>query len=192
MATLQSMPNLKGYVLATGDSDFSHLFCHLRQSGCNVIGVGPRSALSEIVKNTADKFVYTDRGTVKLSDKPSELQRILRKEAFDTLERTLKSKNSTRGWLYPSEVKAAMESLDSSFDFRELGYVGFLHFLKASGKVKVIPDGKCSYQVCLVDALISTEDIDAQTLEDAPGTERSALDTRVALCDAETVVETKN
>jgi len=57
MATL---PRLSCVVLATGDSDFSHLYVHLRKCGCYIVGVGPHSVLSEIVKTTADKFVYTD------------------------------------------------------------------------------------------------------------------------------------
>ena len=57
MATL---PRLSCFVLATGDSDFSHLYVHLRKCGCYIVGVGPKSVLSEIVKTTADRFVYTD------------------------------------------------------------------------------------------------------------------------------------
>ena len=52
MATQARMKDLTSFVLATGDSDFSHLFCHLRQDGRRVVGFGPRSALSEIVKNS--------------------------------------------------------------------------------------------------------------------------------------------
>ena len=34
------MKDLTSFVLATGDSDFSHLFCHLRQDGRRVVGFG--------------------------------------------------------------------------------------------------------------------------------------------------------
>ena len=50
------MKDLTSFVLATGDSDFSHLFCHLRQDGRRVVGFGPRSALSEIVKNSVGRY----------------------------------------------------------------------------------------------------------------------------------------
>ena len=59
MATQARMKDLTSFVLATGDSDFSHLFCHLRQDGRRVVGFGPRSALSEIVKNSVDRYIYT-------------------------------------------------------------------------------------------------------------------------------------
>jgi hypothetical protein len=60
IATLHKMPNLTCFVLATGDSDFGPLFRHLRQEGRTVIGVGRRSELCNILKNTADRFVFTD------------------------------------------------------------------------------------------------------------------------------------
>lgn len=47
-------------VLATGDSDFSPLFRKLREQGKDVIGVGPKSPLSECVKNSCSRYIYTD------------------------------------------------------------------------------------------------------------------------------------
>jgi uncharacterized LabA/DUF88 family protein len=41
--------DLDFFMIATGDSDFSSLFCHLRDAGRMVIGVGPHSLLSEAV-----------------------------------------------------------------------------------------------------------------------------------------------
>ncbi len=48
------------FVLATGDSDFTPLFRNLRESGRHVVGVGPRSALSQCVQNLSDRFFYID------------------------------------------------------------------------------------------------------------------------------------
>jgi len=160
------MPNLSCFVLATGDSDFSHLFCHLRQSDRVVVGVGPRSVLSEIVKNTADKFVYTsdlvrdvddrrlrvasatvasvatERDAVAgdmTCDTVSEVDTIvLHSEANALLTRALQ----TVDWdqkcdISPSELKGIMLRLDSSFDERRLGIKKFQTFLSASGLVKL-------------------------------------------------------
>ena len=60
VTTQQRMPDLDCFVLATGDSGFSHLFFHLQQAGRKSIGVGPKSLLREIVKNTADHFIYVN------------------------------------------------------------------------------------------------------------------------------------
>jgi len=49
--------------LATGDSDFSPLFRRLREMGKQVVGVGPRSALSESVKSSCSRFFYTQTET---------------------------------------------------------------------------------------------------------------------------------
>ena len=57
MGVLYTQKELQTFVLATGDSDFSHLFCHLRQTGRTVVGVGPDSPLSRIVKNSCDRYI---------------------------------------------------------------------------------------------------------------------------------------
>ena len=75
MSTLHSMPMLSCFVLATGDSDFSHVFSHLKKEGRTVVGVGPRSVLSRIVTNTVDKFVFTDEGTGAHQKRTGKLRR---------------------------------------------------------------------------------------------------------------------
>ena len=75
MSTLHSMPLLSCFVLATGDSDFSHVFSHLKKEGRTVVGVGPRSVLSRIVTNTVDKFVFTDEGTGAHHQRMGKLRR---------------------------------------------------------------------------------------------------------------------
>ena len=57
MGVLYTQKELQTFILATGDSDFSHLFCHLRQTGRTVVGVGPDSPLSRIVKNSCDRYI---------------------------------------------------------------------------------------------------------------------------------------
>jgi uncharacterized LabA/DUF88 family protein len=57
------------FVLATGDSDFSPLFRRLRELGKEVVGVGPYSALSESVKSSCSRFIYTE--ITNLKDKTS-------------------------------------------------------------------------------------------------------------------------
>ena len=54
------MDFIQCFLLVTGDSDFCQLFRYLRESGRQVIGVGPKSVLSRFVRNLADKFIYTD------------------------------------------------------------------------------------------------------------------------------------
>ena len=56
MEYLARIPDLEWVVLASGDSDFSPLFRRLRELGKSVVGVGPRSALSEAVKKSCNRF----------------------------------------------------------------------------------------------------------------------------------------
>ena len=60
------------FVLATGDADFSPLFRRLRAKNHKVIGVGPRSPLSESVKSSCSKYIFTtENGNLPLpSPKP--------------------------------------------------------------------------------------------------------------------------
>ena len=58
MDSLIQMPDLKWFVLATGDSDFSPLFRRLRELGKSIVGVGPRSALSESVNSSCARYIY--------------------------------------------------------------------------------------------------------------------------------------
>lgn len=54
------LPNINCFVLVTGDSDFSPVFRRLREMDKEVIGVGRHSALSECVKTSCTRFIYTD------------------------------------------------------------------------------------------------------------------------------------
>jgi hypothetical protein len=51
---------IKCFVLATGDSDFTPLFRNLRESGRQVVGVGPKSVLGQYAQNLSDRFFYID------------------------------------------------------------------------------------------------------------------------------------
>ena len=54
------LPNINCFVLVTGDSDFSPVFRRLREMDKEVIGVGRSSTLSECVKTSCSRFIYTD------------------------------------------------------------------------------------------------------------------------------------
>ncbi|WP_054758218.1 NYN domain-containing protein [Methylomonas koyamae] len=54
------LPNITCFVLVTGDSDFTPVFRRLREMDKDVIGVGQHSTLSECVKTSCTRFIYTD------------------------------------------------------------------------------------------------------------------------------------
>lgn len=130
--------NLQGiqwFVLATGDSDFSPLFRKLREMGKEVIGVGPKSPLSESVKTSCSKYIYTN--TEQATSK-KEL-RSNTDDAMDLAEKILKAADQT---LPLSTLKNGMLSVDSAFNERDLGYRSFIDFLKAIDSIDVAQDGK--------------------------------------------------
>jgi uncharacterized protein (TIGR00288 family) len=130
--------NLQSIALATGDSDFSPLFRRLRELGKQVVGAGPRSALSESVKSSCSRFFYTDS---KLPDGPQD--EATRNSAFDDaadlLETTLKTFD---GFANCSTLKNRMLNIDSAFDEKMLGFKSFTDFVRSVEGVNLVQDDK--------------------------------------------------
>lgn len=124
--------------LATGDSDFSPLFRRLREMGKQVLGAGPRSALSESVKSSCSRFFYTD---TRLADKIQDEAR--RASAFDDAADVLEAALKTfDGPANCSALKNRMLSIDSAFDEKNLGFKSFTDFIRAVDGVGLNQDDK--------------------------------------------------
>lgn len=118
---------LQSIVLATGDSDFSPLFRRLREKGKQVLGAGPRSALSESVKSSCSRFFYTDTvHTDEIQD--DAIRASVFDDAADLLEAALKTFDGPANC---SALKNSMLNIDSAFDERILGYKSFTDFIRA-------------------------------------------------------------
>lgn len=124
--------------LATGDSDFSPLFRRLREMGKQVFGIGPRSALSESVKSSCSRFIYTDtESSTTTQDEAARVSAF--DDASDLLEKALKTFD---GPVNCSALKSLMLNIDSAFDEKSLGFKNFNAFVKAVGNVELIQDDK--------------------------------------------------
>jgi hypothetical protein len=119
--------DVEWFVLATGDSDFSPLFRRLREIGKEVIGVGPRSALSESVKTSCSRYIYTDitQETIKLA----------LDDAIDLVEKALKTFEEPAPY---SSLKSVMINIDSAFDEKALGFKSFSEFLKSIDSIDLV------------------------------------------------------
>ena len=118
------------FVLATGDSDFSPLFRRLREMGKEVIGVGPRSTLSETVKTSCSRFIYTE----------SVLQKgeIAVQSAYeDAVDNTLKVLSAFGNKIHLSKLKNQILNIDSAFDEKQLGFSSFSSFIESIKNVTV-------------------------------------------------------
>jgi uncharacterized protein (TIGR00288 family) len=138
MEYLARIPDLEWIVLATGDSDFSPLFRRLRELGKSVVGVGPRSALSEAVKKSCNRFIYIDEQATDNGKSAALKTSQLREDALDLLERVLDKFPDGIGL---GILKNEMLELDSAFDEKHLGFSGFKKFLQSA------PDIAHLYQV---------------------------------------------
>lgn len=122
-------------ILATGDSDFSPLFRKLREMGKEVVGVGPRSPLSESVKTSCSRYIYTDSAYTSNSE-------VLYSAMDDAIDLAEKAFESFGGPVLCSALKIAMTNIDSAFDEKSLGYKSFTDFLKNVESIKLHFDPK--------------------------------------------------
>ncbi|MBD2020262.1 NYN domain-containing protein [Leptolyngbya sp. FACHB-36] len=132
MEYLARIPDLEWVVLATGDSDFSPLFRRLRELGKSVMGVGPRSALSEAVKRTCNRFIYIDEEPVSDGAVASLKTAQLREDALELLEQVL---DKFPDGANLSTLKNKMLETDSAFDENNLGFDGFMKFLQSAPEI---------------------------------------------------------
>lgn len=135
MEYLARIPDLEWVVLATGDADFSPLFRRLRELGKSVVGVGPRSALSEAVKKSCNRFIYIDEESTSDSASASLKTTQLREDALDLLERVL---DKFPDGVSLSTLKNEMLELDSAFDEQNLGFAGFMKFLQSAPEIVTV------------------------------------------------------
>ena len=125
-----NLKDVSWFVLATGDSDFSPLFRRLREMGKGVIGVGPRSTLSETVKTSCSRYIYTESVTQKGD--------IAVQSAYeDAVDHTVKVLSNFGNKIHLSMLKSKILNIDSAFDEKQLGYTSFSAFVESIENVKL-------------------------------------------------------
>lgn len=156
-------------VLATGDSDFSPLFRKLREQGKEVIGVGPKSPLSECVKNSCSRYIYTDDATADEdsadddSSAAKERANQLVSEKIDSMEMLRSVLQKEDGPIALAAVKPKMLGLDNAFNEKRLGFKTFKDFVKSADFVQMTDVGGGSYTVSLAEQKVTVEE-DAQMI----------------------------
>ena len=150
MEYVSRIPDLKWFVLATGDSDFSPLFRRLRELGKSVVGVGPRSALSESVKKSCNRFIYIDDLT-KSEEGIASLKAVqLREDALELLEQAITK--LTEG-VNLSVLKNKMLEIDSAFDESNIGFNGFKKFLQSAPEIVALYEVRSVWYAKSVDVI---------------------------------------
>ncbi len=146
------LESVEWFVLATGDSDFSPLFRRLREMGKEVIGTGPRSPLSESVKTSCSKFIYTDKEN--FSDKEA-----LNSALDDAIDLAIKALKTFDGPVLYSVLKQTMTNMDSAFDEKAIGFKSFTDFLNTIDSINLTFDSKKNVGKV---SLITKNDFDSQ------------------------------
>lgn len=145
------LTDVSWFVLATGDSDFSPLFRKLREIGKEVIGIGPKSPLSECVKTSCSRYIYT-------YDENADEKEILafeRDEIEDLLETIVATHD---GPVNISHLKNHILQIDNAFNEKQMGFKNFTGFIdsfdflkREKDMVSYIrnPDARNSYKTLL-------------------------------------------
>lgn len=149
MEYVARIPDLQWFVLATGDSDFSPLFRRLRELGKSVVGVGPRSALSEAVKKSCNRFIYID-GPPSTDAAASLKAAQLREDALELLERVL---SKLPEGINLSLLKNKILEIDSAFDESNLRFNGFKKFLQSAPETVTLYQAKGTWHAKATDSL---------------------------------------
>jgi uncharacterized LabA/DUF88 family protein len=150
------LKDLSWFVLATGDSDFSPLFRRLREMGKGVIGVGPRSTLSETVKTSCSRYIYTE----SVTQKGEMAIQSAYEDAVDNVGRVLSNFGDS---IHLSMLKSKLLNLDSAFDEKQLGFTSFSAFVESIDEISL--NGKST--IChLKSAKLDKKSNSANTIKD--------------------------
>lgn len=138
-------------VLATGDSDFSPLFRKLREQGKDVIGVGPKSPLSECVKNSCSRYIYTDE-VPEVNDDAGDVEKSKEvdvAEKIDSMEMLHSALQKFEEPIHLSKLKSMILSMDNAFSEKRVGFKTFKEFVLSADFAEVNDDGNGTITVAL-------------------------------------------
>ncbi|MGC8781439.1 MAG: NYN domain-containing protein, partial [Anaerolineae bacterium] len=130
LETVFTRPSIDLYVIISGDSDFTELIHKLRDHGKYTIGIGLRSATSDLLRRACDEFIFYE---TLVTEEAVDISDELRLPDPRELLRRALSAAEQKGELpiYAGRLKQIMLNLDSSFSEANYGYQQFRAFLEA-------------------------------------------------------------
>lgn len=137
-------------VLATGDSDFSPLFRKLREQGKDVIGVGPKSPLSECVKNSCSRYVYTDVPADNSEEDADAVALSKVSEKIDYMEILGKILLAEETPVHLGSLKQRMLQMDNAFSEKRLGFKTFKDFVQSADFTELKDNGNGTILVSFI------------------------------------------
>jgi uncharacterized protein (TIGR00288 family) len=174
------LPNISCFVLVTGDSDFSPVFRRLRAMGKDVIGVGQQSTLSECVKTSCTRFIYTNeyldyRQQFLAADNaslPETASASTEHPTVDTVKQLAEANELVMQLLKAEQKAVNISQLKSTlkaqtgFDEKDFSFASFSQFLTAIDGIKLTKVGTAHYAALEInDPAIATENLKPATAE---------------------------
>ena len=130
-------PEIRTFILLSGDSDFSSLVLKLKEYGKYVIGVGIRESSSDLlIQNCDEYFSYTElTGLTREGDTET-----VRRDPWELVVDALTQMKRDDDVMRSDRLKQVMQSIDPNFDEHDAGFSRFSKFVveaQARGLVKL-------------------------------------------------------
>jgi hypothetical protein len=122
-------PQIRTYVIVSGDSDFSPLVAKLREYGRYTIGIGPRSITHDLLVRSCDEFIYLETALGEPADVDDQ-SCVEIEQARSLLTKALVA-HGQRGDLpvLATRLKQTMLLMDPAFNEANFGYSQFKSWL---------------------------------------------------------------
>ncbi len=170
--TAHSFPNIKTFVLVSGDSDFIHVINSLRAVGKRVLVVGVSWATSRRMADHVDGLIFYDSDVDPINQPepnyrnrfappPAQLANPGRHqlpEVIRAIEDVIRAERAAGHTLLLTSLKQRLVRRISGFDERKLGYSGFKKLM-----LRVAEEGNIKIRsVDLVDWILMADEPDPQ------------------------------
>ncbi len=119
-------PEIRTFILMSGDSDFSSLVLKLKEYGKYVIGVGIQESSSDLLVQNCDEYYSYSAlsGLIRTGDQPLE-----RHDPWELVGKAVRRMVERGDTMRSDRLKQVMLEIDPSFNEKEQGYNKFNRFV---------------------------------------------------------------
>ncbi len=144
--TIFAFPDIKTFVIVSGDRDFIHVLKTLRKYGREVVGISPSRSASEDLAQLTDRFLRYESLTEIFFQEATEEKEEGITTKLENLQRVLREVMSERPeGIQGSELKGLLRRrINATFDESEYGFSRFIDLVRAFPKdlkVNLNPEG---------------------------------------------------
>ncbi|MBA3656344.1 MAG: NYN domain-containing protein [Gemmatimonadaceae bacterium] len=128
-------PEIGTFILLSGDSDFSSLVIKLKEYGKYVIGVGIRESSSDLLVQNCDEYYSYNAlaGLVKFGEEES-----VKWDPWKLVTEAIGRMTKNGDVMRADRLKQVMQTIDSSFDEKNLGMAKFSRFVQDAAQKGLI------------------------------------------------------